>query len=458
LPLSDRSAAALLSAFIGEDSSARASALEAVLSEDPPLTVWCAVHPRRPKALPRDLRELAEWLAAQGLTVLQWSPEDAVVTSKLQSPRDWTSRCVERTARAFAWAERAEQLLNGAELCGRARLLAFLGGALEWLLASSTPRIDDLIERLAPVWLAEFAAMLRHPPAEDAAMVAVAQSVAPSETVAAQTALHESPASAIMHAERWAAPWPGSGALPRVMSQMARLATFEQDFETTLRREKLASLQKLAYGASHEINNPLANIATRAQTLLQEETDPERRRALATINDQAFRAFEMIANMMLFAKPPQPNLAEMDLRQVIDRVILEMTPNAELQGTRLLSPPGNEPVSIRADATQMAVLLRALLRNALEALEGGGEIEIGLRQDEGEQVQIRVHDTGPGLGEEARRHLFDPFYSGREAGRGLGFGLSWCWTIVELHQGQIAFESAPGEGTTFIITLPTAGP
>src|SRR6266576_2527019 len=76
------------------------------------------------------------------------------------------------------------------------------------------------------------------------------------------------------------------------------------DFSTAVEAAKLQALYNFAYGLSHEINNPLANIATRAQTLLADEKDPDRRRKLATIVQQAFRAHEMIADLMLFARPP----------------------------------------------------------------------------------------------------------------------------------------------------------
>src|SRR5215475_2776470 len=94
-------------------------------------------------------------------------------------------------------------------------------------------------------------------------------------------------------------------------------------FEARLEREKHESLKELAYGASHEINNPLANIAARAQTLLEDEHDPERRRKLVAIHRQAMRAHEMIADLMLFARPPQLNIAEFDLGQLVRRVVDE---------------------------------------------------------------------------------------------------------------------------------------
>ncbi|MEK6246958.1 MAG: ATP-binding protein [Planctomycetales bacterium] len=97
--------------------------------------------------------------------------------------------------------------------------------------------------------------------------------------------------------------------------------------------------------------------------------------------------------------------------------------------------------------------------NSLEAIGHGGRIEVSAQRSSeksGNTVIISVVDDGPGLSPEQHRHLFDPFYSGREAGRGLGFGLSKCWRIIQNHGGRIEVESLPGKGATFRIRLPAA--
>ena len=242
----------------------------------------------------------------------------------------------------------------------------------------------------------------------------------------------------------------------RLLSNLSRLRELESDFQSVLQREKLAAMRELAYGASHEINNPLANIATRAQTLLRDETDPDRRRALATINVQAFRAHEMIADMMLFAKPPALVVEQIDAAKVIETVIAELADEARQQGTALEHTKTEAAIELVADPAQLTVALRALVQNSLQALRAGGRVEIAAEAS-ADFVTIRVTDTGPGLSEEARKHMFDPFYSGREAGRGLGLGLSKCWRIVELHAGEIEVHSKPGRGTTIAMMLPLAG-
>ena len=228
----------------------------------------------------------------------------------------------------------------------------------------------------------------------------------------------------------------------------------DAEFQAALQREKLASLRELAYGLSHEINNPLANIATRAQTLLRDETDPERRRALATINVQAFRAHEMIADMMLFAKPPALALKQVDALQIVDAVIAEMAAEAKEQGTTLVRNGVSGPLELTADSVQLTVALRAVVLNSLQALTAGGRVEIVV-ESATEYVVFRVSDNGPGLSEQAKKHMFDPYYSGREAGRGLGLGLSKCWRIVELHGGTVEVASEIGKGATITLHLPT---
>lgn len=230
------------------------------------------------------------------------------------------------------------------------------------------------------------------------------------------------------------------------------------DFETRLEREKLAALMELAYGAGHEINNPLANIAARAQTLLEDETDPERRRKLQAIHRQAMRAHEMIADLMLFARPPKLELAEVDLRQIVRDVVDEQHEIAAERSIEIVAEVGDSPILVQVDATQLAVAVGAVLTNAIEAIGLNGHVTIFTREwSEGEvrSAEVIVRDDGPGISEAVRRHLFDPFFSGREAGRGLGFGLSKCWRIVTDHGGQIVVNNLDGGGAEFTILLPS---
>lgn len=269
-----------------------------------------------------------------------------------------------------------------------------------------------------------------------------------------------------------------SAELPKLAARLDRLVELENHFNEALETAKLDALKELAYGASHEVNNPLANISARAQTLLQEEKDPDRRRRLAAINSQAFRAHEMIADMMLFARPPQLEPRTVNLVELLDDLVRRLTEEATNQNTELLRVGNDAPLEARVDPIHLRAALRALVINSLEALAEGGRIELSVRRGAGSPrgstasggttgsatAEIIVSDNGPGISAAIRAHLFDPFYSGREAGRGLGLGLSKCWRIVTQHGGRIDVENSKAENNTageiarrgaiFKITLP----
>ena len=203
--------------------------------------------------------------------------------------------------------------------------------------------------------------------------------------------------------------------------------------------EKLEAMAELAAGAGHEVNNPLATIAGRAKLLLKEERDPQRSRALAQIVAEAYRGRDMIGDLMLFARPPQPVLENVAVGPVIDDMLAEFADDLAAKSLRVVGT--RESAVVCADRTQLAIVLSELLRNAVRFAPE--ESAITLEVAAGESVRITVQDDGPGLTPEQRRHLFDPFYSGRQAGRGLGFGLSKCWRIVHRHGGTIAVAERP---------------
>jgi signal transduction histidine kinase len=401
LPLAESTARQLLAALVSADAGSPAEAvaehLSATLEADPALLLWAAIlaHGRGVSGLTAG-RQLAGWLAGVLAEVLVWPNEPGAFAAQAPSVTD----AAECAAQVSQWASHARLEPQSAELVRRAvaRLQADCPG--------------DADRAVSPTWAES-----------DGALLAA------------------------------------------VAGRLARLRALEQQFAARLEIEKLDALKELAYGAGHEINNPLANISARAQTLLEDETDPERRRKLAAINTQAFRAHEMIADMMLFARPPKPKLERLDLARLVAQLIAELAPAAADQCTELLLHATADAgrLLVDGDKTQLSVAVRALVVNALEALVTGGRVEISIRAAtvapanslaSDETVQIAVSDNGPGITEQTRRHIFDPFYSGREAGRGLGFGLSKCWRIAGLHGGAVDVASTPGAGATFTLTLP----
>jgi signal transduction histidine kinase len=449
--MADSSAAALMGLLLADANSRPGQSLTAALAQDPPLVLWTVcVAGRGDDSQPRCVADVARWLADHALEVLQWetgrdAEAESVRTAESESYAD-------RVGDAVAVAELAAQLAGEKEPAAAepAFLLGLVHDAGGWLATVGGPPAQRGSSCL-PGWLVDAGDW----PA--ASLVRLAAGVLAGDALLRDSARIDVESCRDRGAKarrRWLMPVQGVGEwLPPLAARLARLTALEDRFQATLEAEKLEAMAEFAAGAGHEINNPLTVIAGRAQLFLQEEQDPERRRALALISAQAKRAHEMIADMMLFARPPVPEPTRFDLVELVDRLLAEVSPQAARQQIVLRRTGGGGPVEIEADAAQLCVVLRAMCQNALEAIGHQGQVEIGVSRAAG-QVRIRIADDGPGISPEQRRHLFDPYYSARQAGRGLGLGLSKCWRIVTNHGGRIEVDSQPGEGTVFTITLP----
>jgi signal transduction histidine kinase len=165
------------------------------------------------------------------------------------------------------------------------------------------------------------------------------------------------------------------------------------------------------------------------------------------------RVHEMLADLRLFATPPELERQPIDLAALIRRLIDEMQPLAAGQDTTLCLVEGPSAIGMEADPAQLAVAVRALCQNALDALGHRGRVEVAVSSAGGE-ASIVVVDDGPGILPEQRPHIFEPFYSARQAGRGVGMGLSKCWRIVTQHGGRIEVGHRTGSGAVFTIRLP----
>jgi signal transduction histidine kinase len=447
-----------------ESVAERAAGMAELMAVDPPLVLWTICRARHwQDSPPQCVVELARWFAQNALQILQWNAEEeADVAAATKVLGRWRNLAVDSVAVANLAADAAEDDAAAAS----AFLLGLVHNAVDWLRSCGNKvLLSEANQSCLPAWLVT---LLRD--RSRSSRHAAVQLVLKAKGTWRESGRRLERVTATDLSEvrvlrrRWQNAVDGSAGqgcfLPSYACVLRRLHDLESQFQLTLEREKLAALGELAYGASHEINNPLANISTRAQNLLREEQDPERRRALAIINSQAFRANEMIADMMLFARPPQMQPERVNVAQLIDTVLEELALEASEQGTELRRISADHQLTVLADPTHLAMALRALCVNSLEALGAGGHVEVSAeivdRQDEaGRQwLRLEVRDTGPGIPAEVRRHLFDPFYSGREAGRGLGLGLSKCWRVVDAHQGRIDVRSQPGKGTIFIVLLP----
>ncbi len=489
LPLPEAAAAQLLASLVAPSERRRNESFAQTLKGSPSFLVWAICRDAAAfDAPPETLGGLARRFLPRLLDELNW-PEQGRAANRMFS--SWDKRWQALAERSTRVAELAASLAvssvpspgHARRFVGQAFLLGLLHTACDWLTSCGpSVRIASGAHRTSPLpgWLIDRLRRIHEgdEPGGAASVVrsALLQYTARADDRGAHNGRphngsghngighngigHNGGANGAIDEQETLTRYSGS-LLPQVAAKLRRLNQLETKFETLLEQEKLASLRQFAYGASHEINNPLANISTRAQTLLREETNPEKRKRLATINAQAFRAHEMISDVMLFAKPPELSLSAVDVQKLLDTLMKEVRPQAEQQGTSLRCLYPEIPIIIQADSVQLSVAIRAVCINALEALgAGGGSVEIHVAVGRGpdgdgrDWLEVCVRDTGPGISQEARRHLFDPFYSGREAGRGLGLGLSKCWRIITLHGGRIDVDRHGGPGATFRLRIP----
>ncbi len=452
LPFADRSAALVAEFLLADRHAEPTAALADVLASDPPLVLWAlALVAERRQADPASVSDVAAWLAEHVLSVLQWPEPNAEGPPGRLSPEGVEAearRSSQLVGESLCMAAVAAELASGASPSDReqAVLMALVHNAPAWFarpLAGENPVMPATLSR----WLAE---------RPEAAVQCVRRA---AEILAGKAPPSACDVSAVrrraeQRTRAWAASIPGAGRQLRQLTvRLARLELLERRFLEKLEYEKLEAMAELAAGAGHEINNPLAIIAGRAQLFLHGETDPERRREAAIIVAQVKRAHEMIADMRLFARPPKPEPQEFDLASLVDGLLQEVAPQAAERATTVVRSGHPGPLAVELDPVQMSVAVHALIRNALEAMGHGGQIEVGLDGDE-DSVRIRVADNGPGVSPEHRSHIFDPFFSARQAGRGLGMGLSKCWRIVTNHRGRVEVTSPSGPGAVFVLHIP----
>ncbi len=235
------------------------------------------------------------------------------------------------------------------------------------------------------------------------------------------------------------------------------LAEVRDDFEIAVRDAKLSGLAELAAGAGHEINNPLAIISGHVQRLRKAEEDADRGKVFDAVLRQTDRISDIVRELMLFARPAAPDRATLDPADRIAETIEELEPVAGERGIALVASSPEPACRIECDAGQLRKILRNLLRNAVEATPDGGQVRIVTTEDRG-TVRIAIEDDGPGPRDEAVPHLFDPFYSGRSAGRGRGLGLATAWRLASLNGGDLRYHRDPNGPTRFVLVFPAAQP
>jgi signal transduction histidine kinase len=224
-------------------------------------------------------------------------------------------------------------------------------------------------------------------------------------------------------------------------------------------QEKLATLGTLAAGIAHEIRNPLTSLKARLYTLEKHLlVVPAARKDTEIISGEISRLEHIVQGVLSFARPAEPKLETIAADALLQEIQGLMSPNFESRSVQLVVQSSPE-LSVRADSGHLKQVLINLARNAAEAIDGSGTVTLRARAartqrggQETEAVIFEVSDTGKGIPPEVEKRLFDPFFSTKETGTGLGLPISA--RLVQKQGGTLQYQTRPGHGTTFGVVLP----
>jgi signal transduction histidine kinase len=214
--------------------------------------------------------------------------------------------------------------------------------------------------------------------------------------------------------------------------------------------ERLAVLGRMAASLAHEIRTPLTSIKNLAQLLEEEYADPAFRKEFQElVVSEEERINRIIKALLTYAKPLNLQKGRVRLDNLIEETLAGLKEAGQMEKIRIKK--SLKPIEVKANKDLIRQVLENIILNACEAMAGQGTISISLYQ-EGQNVVISVKDSGPGIKEKDKPHIFMPFFTTKTKGTGLGLAL--CEKIITAHGGKITFHTQKGKGTTFYIYLP----
>jgi len=237
----------------------------------------------------------------------------------------------------------------------------------------------------------------------------------------------------------------------------------KRTLDEVLHVEKMASVGKMAAVLAHEINNPLSGILTYSKLLHKwlerdQASGAKKQEALQCLDliaTESRRCGDLVKNLLTFSRTSPMHVESTDVNLVMDRCLMLVRPQVDHTGIQLHLDLGEGLPRVQCDPSQIEQVLLALVMNAIDAMPRGGNLWLQTRvTPAGNALEIEVRDDGCGIPTEILAHMFEPFLTTKESGKGVGLGLAVSRSIVERHHGNIAVESEPGKGTTFFIRLP----
>jgi len=222
---------------------------------------------------------------------------------------------------------------------------------------------------------------------------------------------------------------------------------------------RLATVGELAASVAHELNNPLATISLRLETLaMQLAEDEQKLRAVEIVAGEVDRMGKLVSNLLQFSRRSHQQTSTIDVREEIDNSLELIEYHLRSNNLQVEREYAEDLPTIQADCQQLRQVFLNLLTNAGDAMKDGGKITIrvSFAPDEGDAQDVRLEfvDSGSGIPAVNLERIWDPFFTTKPEGKGTGLGLAICRRVVEEHHGTISIDSRLGEGTTVIIHLP----
>ncbi|NWG03442.1 MAG: GAF domain-containing protein [Syntrophaceae bacterium] len=219
-----------------------------------------------------------------------------------------------------------------------------------------------------------------------------------------------------------------------------------------MQAEKMAAMGELAAGIAHEIRNPLGIISGSAETIRKHEDQKIREEMTHYILEESKRIDGLISTFLDYARVKEPKLVKCDLREVMEKALLLLAPQAKTLGVEIKKEISQKPLQAFCDPAQMRQAFTNLGVNAFEAMPQGGMLNVMMGENTRGKIFIRFSDTGKGIRQEVKAKIFDPFFTTKEGGTGLGLPIAH--RIITQHRGEMNVESEEGKGSTFTIILP----
>jgi signal transduction histidine kinase len=249
------------------------------------------------------------------------------------------------------------------------------------------------------------------------------------------------------------------GQLSATFDEMIAELKAKAELEDRLNQaERAAVIGRLTAAIAHEIRNPLnfINLSidhVRSKLAPENPKDRERfDRLLGSIKEETARLNRLVTDVLNFGRPANLNAKPVDIRDTVDQVLNLVRAQAENQGVAIETSLPDEPATVVADVEKIKSCFSNLIINAIHAMPGGGRLDVVV-EPSGDGYRLTFKDTGLGIPAEALDRVFEPYYSTKDTGTGLGLAVTK--KIVDEHGGRIRVDSVVGQGTTFEVDLPS---